>query len=628
MTRVMPEARTPNGKPERSIELLPRAVLAVGVTGHRKLRADANTSTIATTLDALFADLSRALREVAQHEAPFFSKAAPVLRTVCMAAEGADLLGAQAARAAGSAIVCVLPFPFDEYARDFSSSTTANAARSLFEGADARLILPGERAEHARSYERANEVILANIDLLVAVWDGKRASGRAGTGDVVQSAIFRKIPVIVIAPDRAEEATLLIGPDDEELANPIALDLARKPLDLPRLVSRVLLPPRGQSARQGLIDLLEEKDDYRTIRFEYPLLLKLFGVGGVVKTGTEARAKLETQSTPATASLPRHLAPQSQLLGDLGRIDSLANHYGRLYRSSTASEFLLTILAALFSAVAFVLFPFIAGVSVIVQVLVNGLVLLDSMTRTTQRWQERWLDYRVIAERLRCLRFLHPLGFGFPADAAPFRRYRESWVEWYLRRYARALDPPHGTIGAGEVAGLANQLVESEIPEQLKYHRANFRQLGLLDRRLSAAARVALASAIVVAGLYGISAYYFGGVADVSWKPVAIVLFFVLPAMAAAFNGIRAAADLVRLAERSAAMAAALTRLRRVILSTPMSYDQLAVAAVRVAKIMGDELGEWRFVLESRRARAQRSHVSGRSCFSLRRLSKVASNTQ
>jgi hypothetical protein len=618
----MPEARTPNGKSERSIELLPRAVLAVGVTGHRKLRADANTSTIATTLDALFANLSRTLRDAAQHESPFFSRAAPVLRTVCMAAEGADLLGAQAARGAGSAIVCVLPFAFDEYARDFSSPTTANAARLLFEGADCRLILPGERAEQARSYERANEVILANIDLLIAVWDGKRASGRAGTGDVVQSAISRKIPVIVIAPDRAQEATLLIAPDDEELANPIALDLARKSLDLPRLVSRVLLPPRGQSARQGLIDLLEEKNDYRSIRFEYPLLLKLFGVGGITKTGTEARAKLEAQSTPATASLPRHLAPQSQLLGDLGRIDSLANHYGRLYRSSTTSEFLLTILAALFSAVAFVLFPFIAGVSVIVQVLVNGLVLLDSMTRTTQRWQERWLDYRVIAERLRCLRFLHPLGFGFPADAAPFRRYRESWVEWYLRRYARALDPPHGTIGAGEVVGLANQLAESEIPEQLKYHRANFRQVGLLDRRLSAAARVSLASAIVVAGLYGISAYYFGGVSHVSWKPVAIVLFFVLPAMAAAFNGIRAAADLVRLAERSAAMAAALTRLRRVILSTPMNYDRLEVAAVRVAKIMGDELGEWRFVLESRRARAQRSHVSGRSWFSLRRYRK------
>src|SRR5262249_1107982 len=179
MTRVMPEAR----KPDESIELLPRAILAIGVTGHRHLQANPNTSTLAATLNALFANLSRALRNAAQHELPFFSNAEPVLRTVCMAAEGADLLGAQAAQAAGSAIVCVLPFPFDEYQRDFSSPTVAAVSRSLFESANARLILPGERAEGARSYERANEIILANIDLLVAIWDGKRASGRAGTGD-------------------------------------------------------------------------------------------------------------------------------------------------------------------------------------------------------------------------------------------------------------------------------------------------------------------------------------------------------------------------------------------------------------------------------------------------------------
>jgi predicted acylesterase/phospholipase RssA len=86
-------------------------------------------------------------------------------------------------------LVCVLPFPLDEYQRDFSSPAAVTALRSLFESANAHLILPGERTEGARSYERANEVILANIDLLVAIWDGKRASGRAGTGDVVQSAI-------------------------------------------------------------------------------------------------------------------------------------------------------------------------------------------------------------------------------------------------------------------------------------------------------------------------------------------------------------------------------------------------------------------------------------------------------
>jgi hypothetical protein len=616
VTRVMREASKPDG----SIELLPRAVLAIGITGHRNLHANPNTPLIAATLHSLFADLNRALRSAAQHELLFFSKAEPVLRTVCMAAEGADLLGAQAARAAGSATFYVLPFPFDEYQRDFSSPTAASASRSLFESANAQLILPGERTEAERSYERANEIILANIDLLVAVWNGKRARGRAGTGDVVQSAISRRIPVVVIAPDQPAQPTLLTAPDDEELANLIALDLARKPLDLARLVSEILSPPQGRQARQGLIDLLGEKNNYRSIRFEYPFLLKLFGVGGITKAST-ARPHADGPLTPPTSHLSHDLTPQ-ELLSDLATIDRLANHYGRLYRSSTASEFLLTIIAAFFSAMAFILFPFIAGVSVIAQVLVNGLVLLDSTTRTTQRWQERWLDYRVIAERLRCVRFLHPLGLGLTQSSAPFRRHRESWVEWYVRRYQRGLDPPHGTIQTSDIARFAKRLGDREIPEQLKYHRANFRQVGLLDRRLSTAARIALASTIVVAGLYGISAYYFGGITRVPWMPIAIVLFFVLPAMAAAFNGIRAAADLIRLAERSAMMAAALTRLRRAILSTPMNYDRVAVAAERTAGIMSNELGEWRFVLESQRARARHKRLLGRSWFSLRRHRK------
>jgi len=110
------------------MELLPRAVLAVGITGHRDLGANPSTPAIAATLDTLFTNLSRAVRTVGQNE--FFSKAAPFVRAVTMAAEGADLLGAQAAQNAGSALVCVLPFPFNEYQRDFSSPA-ADIARSI-----------------------------------------------------------------------------------------------------------------------------------------------------------------------------------------------------------------------------------------------------------------------------------------------------------------------------------------------------------------------------------------------------------------------------------------------------------------------------------------------------------------
>ena len=91
----------------------------------RDLSAHQNAPAIAVTLDTLFADLSRAIRTVAQGQFAYFAKADPFVRAVTMAAEGADLLGAQAAQAAGSAVVCVLPFPFDAYQRDFSSPAAA-----------------------------------------------------------------------------------------------------------------------------------------------------------------------------------------------------------------------------------------------------------------------------------------------------------------------------------------------------------------------------------------------------------------------------------------------------------------------------------------------------------------------
>ena len=92
-----------------------------------------------------------------------------------------------------------------------------------------------------------------------------------------------------------------------------------------------------------------------------------------------------------------------------------------------------------------------------------------------------------------------------------------------------------------------------------------------------------------------------------------IFLIFVLPALGLAFNGIRKGIDLVRLVERSAMTAATLTQLRGLVCSTSMNYDTVANAALRAASIISDELSEWRFVLESRRARTQRSHILGRA---------------
>jgi hypothetical protein len=134
--------------------------------------------------------------------------------------------------------------------------------------------------------------------------------------------------------------------------------------------------------------------------------------------------------------------------------------------------------------------------------------------------------------------------------------------------------------------------------------------LGLLEARLTLIAHAALIASILVAIALGVEIVRAGGSGSVGWKPVAILLLTILPATTTAMNGLRAEMDFDRLIERSAQTAVLLARIDRALSSAPVTYDRLAVAAGRSSAIMDNEISEWRFVLESRRARVGKDHRS------------------
>jgi hypothetical protein len=597
-----------------AVDLRPAPVLAIGAIGHRGIGIEgAAAQAVEAVLARVLSEVDALFRQIVAAEWPFFSGADPNLRLVGTAADGAGLLAARAARALGAELACILPCAQDEYEKDFSTPAARALAKEIIGAARAVFVLPGTREEGARACERANEVMLANIDLLVALWDGARASGRAGTGDVVQTAIASGIPVIVIPllfpPPLAGAAgvgapaapKLLLSPDDDQLDQPIATDLAGAPLDgLPGLLRDIVAPPSGADKRQGLADLYREQSGRQPRRYEYPLLLKIFGVNRVpVRT---VAAPLEQVSEAASSPALAELRLRTEA------IDAFGVYYGRLFRSSNASAFLLIIFAALFSAILSNLFLDIFGIWIFGQLIVTALVLFDAAIGAKRRWHERWLDYRLIAERLRCMRFLHPLGLGLDRACGLAWRPKQSWAEWYVRRSERALGPPAGEMRSADLARAARWLADAEIAGQIDYHRRAFRQLGLLEQRLAGVARVVLWITPVAALI--------GAAAVAQWHDraqlIASLILFALPAVTSAFNGVRAEADVVRLAERSGAAAVALARLRRAIDAAAPTYDRIAVAAMRAASIMAAELSDWRFVLERRRARARRPAMGGR----------------
>jgi hypothetical protein len=360
-----------------------------------------------------------------------------------------------------------------------------------------------------------------------------------------------------------------------------------------------------------LRDLLTEQPHKVSRRFEYRILMGwLARESNKKKSPSTSDVMSETLADgPGTDSFANNA--EFALLSHRQRfIDELAVVYGDLFRSSFVSAYLLVVAGALASGFIWLVFPWLLTTAIAVQALVNGLVLLDTAIGTKRRWQERWLEYRVVAQRLRWTCLLHPLGLSVARPVpGTSKADKDSWVNWYVTRSARSLGLATGVAGAAYLTSATGDL-QKYLRQQSSYHHLSLRRLGLLEARLALIAHAALIAAIFVAAALGIEVVRAGGSESVEWKPVAILLLTILPATTTAMNGLRAEMDLDRLIERSAQTAVLLARINRALSSAPVTYDRLAVAAERSSAIMDNEMSEWRFVLESRRARVGRNRRS------------------
>src|SRR5262245_28655347 len=100
----------------------PRLTLRVGITGHRPNKLDANAlPRLRQQLADVLAAIEQASRKIRADTAGFFADDPPALRLVSGFAEGADQT-AVAACPEGWQIEAILPFPQEEYLKDFAAS--------------------------------------------------------------------------------------------------------------------------------------------------------------------------------------------------------------------------------------------------------------------------------------------------------------------------------------------------------------------------------------------------------------------------------------------------------------------------------------------------------------------------
>jgi len=109
--------------------------------------------------------------------------------TICSAlAEGADCLFVEKSIDQLQAKLEVrLPLPVSEYRKDFSTPESLEIFERLLKLADN---ISQEKILDSResAYLAAGKYILNQCDILVAIWDGQKARGQGGTGEIVHLA--------------------------------------------------------------------------------------------------------------------------------------------------------------------------------------------------------------------------------------------------------------------------------------------------------------------------------------------------------------------------------------------------------------------------------------------------------
>jgi hypothetical protein len=336
----------------------PRLTLRVGITGHRPNKLDERAvRRVAPQFTDIFGAIDRAAADILRENASVYAETAPAIRLISGFAEGADQM-AVAACPKDWRIEAILPFPKDEYLKDFEKSAGGGGdVRGEFEASLAKAAVVTElpfphSGQRNLGYVDAGGYLLRQIDLLVAVWDGLPPNP-GGTGALAKEAVEGSIPVVWLST-RDDRAPRMIK--DFKDGDPVMSDAdCTKDTLTAELMPIFEAPPptrqgRHRTARAALdgfysehwrplcrapfYDLLKRRADGQKLRF-------VIRAEPYEKRATEWDEFIA--AAPPAAALPRLL--KDVLVPRHVWADALAVHFSHLYRSAYVLAYLLSAIA-------------------------------------------------------------------------------------------------------------------------------------------------------------------------------------------------------------------------------------------------------------------------------------------
>ncbi|MEP6766460.1 MAG: hypothetical protein ABJB66_19255 [Gemmatimonadaceae bacterium] len=628
----------------------PVLALRVGVTGNRwhdpkvpqAIRLNpANRGSIEKTIRKVLSEIQASVNAVhaADVNRVFYDKQQPIISIVSPLAEGGDRMVASVAGSLTPA------WELDVITSEDLSMTADRdpfvALKPLWDVARSRFILDGERNSDSSisdaTFMEVNNRLLWNCDVLIAIWDGNMPQGAAGTGRVIIQALEFGLPVIYIegapsalanpAGNSAHDAVHTVHVIEPSATPEKLLDST---YTVGELIARLLAPPQEfirRSQHEKPVSVRALLNDFRSEKVPNWFLRNFSGAvwGGMMKflTRNNSKAKPSAWRIPARLSdvyvtweksdspleslhqtLRQYLEPSFQ------QADYFATAYSIRHRGSTVW---LVMLAPFAVALAWAgeqakhmvrLGELNEGIPDLIgtfEALVLFAIVAIYSHAVRKRFHERWLDYRLLAERLRYLGFLWLMGRGSLVQRVPLQAAQEdahtAWVNWWYRATVRRIPVPNVQFEKGYLDAYTVFLRDKIVAGQKAYMDKVYHTAEVAEENLRLYSRRLFASTFLFVFLHIILVKLNVHVWD--WLGTLVsISAIVFPGFGAAFHAFASNLGLPEQSLRSSSTIGALDMIQKGI-GTVKTSEALASVGIgdlaqQTASALGDDLFGWR----------------------------------
>lgn len=499
--------------------------IRIGVTGHRILESEAEIKkrvidVLKSELIRLFDADSKILLNKKLHT--------PVTYSVITAlAEGADRLVAETILDYDneSTIEVVLPLTLSDYKETFDNPENLNfstlfcKARNIKQFRQLNLdndpsvcstVVVADKIkniEQARkeAFKNAGHFIVNHCDVLIAVWDGEKSKGIGGTSDVIDYAISKKRPVIIISTNPSNTIELIVGYGlncnalkDIEQFNMLNLPQAIQDSYISNMHKKLFQNIEGeclpQSSKETVIEIL------------LPYYVKI--------------------SYLAKKYQKRYM-PSGVLIFSCSAIAVSAVLVGVLYHPILLYSFFTEFLCLLF---------------------------ILSIYLFSKKLRKNWLEYRFLTERMRTACYFAATSTEMSSIIIPpYMGVVNNCNEWMIMIFNEiwGSTPKMTNIKDNQVACFRNYITKHWIGDQKNHHSAKHIRLISLNKRYVFFGWAIYLIAIITSAIHIIHSLYTGIAFSHLLENLLIFLAIALPAIGAAVMGIHKHGEYERLEGRS-----------------------------------------------------------------------------